>query len=225
MKNKLKELRESKGLTLINLSDLTGFASTQLNRIENGKASFTQEQIITLSDFFNVSTDYLLGKTIDVSLTTENVIPLIEELEISDDLNDYSYQIEKYKKTDLVDINGYIWYTSFYLLTLFEEYLVGDIFLDRVYVLVKTNDNINSLENSQLILAVIPHTDPQTNTIDYIPDLYIVKRFQEPKNNVYKDDDLFLVSLSSTELFKLNQSDNNKKWLFIGSVHKIEIET
>ena len=69
MKNKfpkiLKELREEKGLTLLALSKLVDISDSSLGRWEHGQADIKSEQLIVLADFFNVSTDYLLGRVDD----------------------------------------------------------------------------------------------------------------------------------------------------------------
>lgn len=59
--NNLKKLREDKNLSLRDIAIIAETTHSQLSRVENKKAHLTQKQIITLSTFFNVSTDYLLG--------------------------------------------------------------------------------------------------------------------------------------------------------------------
>lgn len=60
---RIKLLRESKGLTLDALSKLTHVHKSTLSRIENGLQEAKQSHIEILSEFFEVSTDYLLDKT------------------------------------------------------------------------------------------------------------------------------------------------------------------
>lgn len=61
--NRLKELREERGLALKSLNADTAISTTVLSYIENGKRPFTQNTLEILAKYFNVSTDYLLGKS------------------------------------------------------------------------------------------------------------------------------------------------------------------
>lgn len=60
--NKLKELREAKGLSLRELGSKVGMDSTTLNQIENGKRNLTARTAQVLSDFFGVPIDQLFGR-------------------------------------------------------------------------------------------------------------------------------------------------------------------
>ncbi len=59
----LKEARQSKGITQAELADVLGITQQGVARWENGKSNPTLETLITLADFFGVSTDSLLGRT------------------------------------------------------------------------------------------------------------------------------------------------------------------
>ncbi len=58
---RLKELREERGLTQVQLSKLTGISNTSISRWEHGQADVFGDWLIILSKFFGVSADYLLG--------------------------------------------------------------------------------------------------------------------------------------------------------------------
>lgn len=58
---RLKELRTEKGLTTKKLGDITGFGNATISRWENGINDITSDNLIVLSKFFEVTTDYLLG--------------------------------------------------------------------------------------------------------------------------------------------------------------------
>jgi transcriptional regulator with XRE-family HTH domain len=58
---RLKELRIEKNLSQMQLSKLTGISQSALARWELDKSEPTASAIITLANFFNESTDYLLG--------------------------------------------------------------------------------------------------------------------------------------------------------------------
>src|SRR5690554_877138 len=61
MKSRLKELRLKKNLTLRELDEKVNINYSQLARIERGESTLTQHHIEVLTNFFNVSADYLLG--------------------------------------------------------------------------------------------------------------------------------------------------------------------
>ncbi len=58
---RLKELREDKGLSMQALSKIIGISDSSLGRWERGEGDITGDNLIILADFFGVSTDYLLG--------------------------------------------------------------------------------------------------------------------------------------------------------------------
>lgn len=61
MKNRLKELRKSKHLTMRKLGEEIGLDFSAISYFENGKMSFSANSLTKLANFFNVSIDYLLG--------------------------------------------------------------------------------------------------------------------------------------------------------------------
>ena len=58
---RLRELREERGLSQNQLAKQTGFSSTSVSRWENGEADIASDYLIILCKFFGVSADYLLG--------------------------------------------------------------------------------------------------------------------------------------------------------------------
>ena len=63
--NRLRILRKEKRLTLIELSSLIHINKTSIARYETGEVEMKADTLKTFASFFNVSTDYLLGKTND----------------------------------------------------------------------------------------------------------------------------------------------------------------
>ncbi len=57
----IKELREEKGLSALQLSMLVNISNASISRWENNLADIKSDHILILAKFFNVSTDYLLG--------------------------------------------------------------------------------------------------------------------------------------------------------------------
>ena len=63
MKNNLKKLRKQAGLTQISLQMKTGIEQALLSKFENGDRSPPTETLMQLADFYNVSMDYIMGRT------------------------------------------------------------------------------------------------------------------------------------------------------------------
>ena len=59
---KISDLRRSRDLTQKELSDKIGINKSVLNRIEKGTRLIRDDELKTIADYFNVSTDYLLGR-------------------------------------------------------------------------------------------------------------------------------------------------------------------
>jgi transcriptional regulator with XRE-family HTH domain len=60
MKERIKELRQKKGISQTQLAKEIGVSSKSISMIENGQNNPTIQQVEALSKFFNVSADYLL---------------------------------------------------------------------------------------------------------------------------------------------------------------------
>ena len=59
--NRIKELRIQKGLKQVELAKIIGTSQSSLSGYENGKIEPDQDTLVQLSEFFDVSIDYLLG--------------------------------------------------------------------------------------------------------------------------------------------------------------------
>ena len=62
-KDRLKELREEKGISQSQLAKETGLNQASISLLEGGRRVPTAPTIITLAKYFEVTTDYLLGMT------------------------------------------------------------------------------------------------------------------------------------------------------------------
>lgn len=60
---RLLSLRKQAGVMQSDLSNLLGVTKTQISDLENGKTTTTLARLYLLCDYFNVSADYLLGRT------------------------------------------------------------------------------------------------------------------------------------------------------------------
>lgn len=62
-KDRLREIRLEKGITRKQLADVMFVSERLISYWENGKRECNFDTLIKLSEVFNVSTDYLLGKS------------------------------------------------------------------------------------------------------------------------------------------------------------------
>lgn len=61
---RLLSLRKQKaGVTQADIADLLEVTPTQISDMENGKTTTTLARLCLLCDYFNVSADYLLGRS------------------------------------------------------------------------------------------------------------------------------------------------------------------
>lgn len=76
--NRIKFLREEKGVYQKDLAKLLGVTTPLINYYENEKRAISAKTASILADYFNVSIDYLLGKS-DTRKPESNVFPLSDE--------------------------------------------------------------------------------------------------------------------------------------------------
>ena len=63
MRNRLKELRKSRGYTQIAVQMKTGIEQALLSKYETGENDIPTSILIKLARYYNTSIDYLLGET------------------------------------------------------------------------------------------------------------------------------------------------------------------
>ena len=62
LSKRLKEIREEKGLSQRELAKLLNIDKSTVAKYETGERSPDADMIVQLADFFDVSTDFLLGR-------------------------------------------------------------------------------------------------------------------------------------------------------------------
>ena len=60
---RLKELRKQRGVSQLRLAMDLGLSQNTVSRYETGEREADYRTLILLGDYFNVSIDYLLGRT------------------------------------------------------------------------------------------------------------------------------------------------------------------
>jgi len=63
MKNRIRDLREDRDMRQADLAEATGIDQRTISNYETGKTNPDSYALIVLADFFDVSIDYLVGRT------------------------------------------------------------------------------------------------------------------------------------------------------------------
>ncbi|MEG2353725.1 MAG: helix-turn-helix domain-containing protein [Clostridium sp.] len=95
--DRLKNLRKEKGLTQADLATLLNSSLSKVAMWETGKRDPVMEDLLRLSDIFNTSVDYLLGKTTVQTITPSNqkeTLNVKDEKDIEKALNTALEQLE-----------------------------------------------------------------------------------------------------------------------------------
>lgn len=58
---RIKELRLSKEMTIMDLSKATGISKSSISRWENGQSDINGRNLIILAEYFDVTAGYILG--------------------------------------------------------------------------------------------------------------------------------------------------------------------
>lgn len=76
--NRIKFLRTEKGEGLDKLAKYLNVTVQTISNYENEKRDMTPDTIIKLAEYFNVTTDYLLGKCDSKNATESNIFPIAD---------------------------------------------------------------------------------------------------------------------------------------------------
>lgn len=95
--NRLKLLREERGLFQSDIAKVLNVSIAAVGFYENEKRDMSPDTILKLADYFNVSTDYLLGKT-DVRNPGQKIDDVLNEAMIGMSKKDYDGLTDTQKK-------------------------------------------------------------------------------------------------------------------------------
>lgn len=62
---RIKELRQEKGLKQAEMAEFLGYILRHYQKVERGEINIPSLTLVKLADYFEVSTDYLLGRSDD----------------------------------------------------------------------------------------------------------------------------------------------------------------
>ncbi|HBF1646944.1 helix-turn-helix domain-containing protein [Clostridioides difficile] len=86
--HRLKSLREEKDVKQVELAKVLKLTSATLSQYEKGIREPNNDTLSKLAEYFNVSTDYLLGRTNIRNTTKSAELEIIEKLNFSDDIKE-----------------------------------------------------------------------------------------------------------------------------------------
>ena len=99
--NKIIDLRESKDWSQAELARRLDVNKSVMNRIESGERKVSSDELKKLSDIFDVSTDYLLGRTEDKENGPTLVAAHLDDDVSEEDMEDILKYIEFRKNNPL----------------------------------------------------------------------------------------------------------------------------
>lgn len=85
LSKRLKYLRNKKGLSQQNMADFLGISRQGYGKYEDGKSEPDSKSIVKLADYFDVTTDWLLGRDIEDkedekrSYMIDKILKILEE--------------------------------------------------------------------------------------------------------------------------------------------------
>ena len=103
MRGRLKELRESRHMTQTGMGMRLGVTQQNISRYEQDIYSMPVEMVIKTADLFNVTTDYLLGRT-EIKRNLE------EQIKVNKEIDEYYDLVEVYRDLNKRD-QEIIWAT------------------------------------------------------------------------------------------------------------------
>ena len=80
-RNRIRDLREDRDLRQVDVASATGIDQKTLSNYETGKTNPDSYAIIRLAEFFQVTTDYLLGYSASDIKTNQDILKVLDSME------------------------------------------------------------------------------------------------------------------------------------------------
>ncbi len=80
-RNRIRDLREDRDLRQVDVANATGIDQKTLSNYETGKTNPDSYAIIRLAEFFQVTTDYLLGYSASNIKTNQDILTILNSME------------------------------------------------------------------------------------------------------------------------------------------------
>lgn len=172
--NRLKELRKERKLSLRELGELTTISYSSISDMENGNRPFTQGNLEILCNFFNVSSDYLLGLSDQRNSSSTTYHEHLEgiDIELLNDIKNLSDKDKEDLKTIIkyLKVKGELWKM---VVPKQDAPLEQDIEFE---FLALKNDVVVLLLGSKIKVMINHLKGFKPNEIQYLNNLIIEKR-------------------------------------------------
>lgn len=179
---RLRELREERGLTQVDVAKIAGVTDAAVGMWENEKRTPDPATLARLADFFGVSTDYLLGRTnnprihSDMEAWTPNetvLVPVLGVIRAGEPIF-ASENIEGYEEVPKEWVNG-----ECFFLRVVGDSMAGARIQEGDLVFVRRQDYA---ENGDIVVAIVNGEDATIKRIFFTQDAIIL----HPENPKYK---------------------------------------
>lgn len=202
----LKNLRIEKGLTQQQLSEILGFKSASAaGMVEREERELSVDKLISIADYFNVSTDYLMG-----------IVPFKNETEA---YHSISIATIKYLREDSQispkEIKGYVQYIPEY--TDISNYEVKTYCEDLIsrYVAKLPLTDLEFFEISNIIFSSIRWAPDYSGTVYYE---YFYDIFLFPSTMVFDFNKMEKITLDLIKSILLNYKDRKNNFVKYSSI-------
>lgn len=110
--DRLKELRKNKGLTQKDLGNILGLGKTTISMYENGNSTPNDEIKLKICDYFNISLDYLIGKSSIKNYSENPNFHNLDKMINNSGIHTLAahFENEEFTQDDLDDIENFINY-------------------------------------------------------------------------------------------------------------------
>lgn len=107
-KDRLKELRYENSLTQKDIADGCKLSTQCISQLELGTRNPTGSTLEALADFFEVSTDYLLGREDDFgNISVQNQSPLSEQSPDTREMIDIFNSLDRFHRAQVLEYARY----------------------------------------------------------------------------------------------------------------------
>lgn len=173
---RIKELRTEMHKSLRDVANDLNISYSSLSKYERGDQQPSYETLIRIANYFNVTTDYLMGITNSKSLENRNIC---DQLNLSDEaiqkLKQLPLVVDKYNEISLSDILNFIIIQPEF------EHLLKSILLYKI----RTPADWCNMENYLNKDNTTPVSRHQIKEID---KLYIMQQFNNILSHVLEDE-------------------------------------
>lgn len=186
---RIKELREERGLSQKELAEILEISRPSITKYERSEREPSYAVLLKISDFFGVSSDYLLGKTNEKDKNSYTYSKRIKELE-NINANEFSFGnivLDKAQESaingllaqylSLIDPDNPISLDCIYLSTILSN-AITDYYYAIFNILYETDDNINFYRKEMISQTLLDVQDAQAALISTFNDtLFKIEKF------------------------------------------------